>query len=299
MPSKRAPVTSATRKRAPPRGAPSWAISSALGKKRIEPLGRTRKFIDRPPAGRSNAVRGKAERDVLFPGRWHRNNRRDPLEHDPLPRPRHRFRPHRPRPRHPRIPEQARPRARPAPEDAARPRGAAPRRSTAASTGIPASTATGCWRACCAASPTCRRRRASAPCSTRTSPPRTSPANAPISSGPHAGASSGPMAGPGCSSSPAELRACTRGPRWSAALRPLADIFAERFLRFLPRPTYPVRAGAHSNTAFALALAADYAPPGRCWPRRAAARQGARAGTARTPTARPGSPAATISSRPR
>ena len=49
------------------------------------------------------------------------------------------------------------------------------------------------------------------------------------------------------------------GRRWSAALQPLADAFARRFIAFLPRATYPVRAGVHSNTAFALALADEYA----------------------------------------
>jgi hypothetical protein len=47
--------------------------------------------------------------------------------------------------------------------------------------------------------------------------------------------------------------------RWSQALAPLADIFARRFRDFLPLSTYPVRSGAHLNTAFALRLAADYA----------------------------------------
>jgi hypothetical protein len=49
------------------------------------------------------------------------------------------------------------------------------------------------------------------------------------------------------------------GARWSANLRPLADAFAARLERFLPLATYPVRAGVHSNTAFALLLAQDYA----------------------------------------
>ncbi|AUX35683.1 MULTISPECIES: DUF2891 domain-containing protein [Sorangium] len=49
------------------------------------------------------------------------------------------------------------------------------------------------------------------------------------------------------------------GQRWSAALAPLGDAFAERFLEYLPRATYPVRAGAHTNSAFALALALEYA----------------------------------------
>jgi hypothetical protein len=46
---------------------------------------------------------------------------------------------------------------------------------------------------------------------------------------------------------------------WAIALKPLADAFARRFLDFLPKASYPVRSGVHSNTAFALALAMDYA----------------------------------------
>jgi Protein of unknown function (DUF2891) len=49
------------------------------------------------------------------------------------------------------------------------------------------------------------------------------------------------------------------GRRWSRALAPLGDAFAARFASFLPRATYPVRAGTHGNTAFALALALEYA----------------------------------------
>ncbi|MDZ4778201.1 MAG: DUF2891 domain-containing protein [Alphaproteobacteria bacterium] len=48
------------------------------------------------------------------------------------------------------------------------------------------------------------------------------------------------------------------GQRWSATLQPLADAFVARFLAYLPLATYPVRAGAHTNTAFATALALDY-----------------------------------------
>ncbi|HZW53465.1 MAG TPA: DUF2891 domain-containing protein [Candidatus Elarobacter sp.] len=50
-----------------------------------------------------------------------------------------------------------------------------------------------------------------------------------------------------------------RGRRWYAALAPLATAFAERFAAYLPKATYPVRAGTHANSAFALALAAEYA----------------------------------------
>jgi len=49
------------------------------------------------------------------------------------------------------------------------------------------------------------------------------------------------------------------GQRWAATLAPLASDFADRFKVFLPLATYPVRAGTHGNTAFALTLALDYA----------------------------------------
>jgi hypothetical protein len=48
------------------------------------------------------------------------------------------------------------------------------------------------------------------------------------------------------------------GRAWSAALQPLARIFAVRFRAFLPLATYPIRAGVHTNTAFAARLALDY-----------------------------------------
>jgi hypothetical protein len=47
---------------------------------------------------------------------------------------------------------------------------------------------------------------------------------------------------------------------WSATLAPMTAIFADRFAAFLPRATYPGRAGTHFNTAFALAMANDHAP---------------------------------------
>jgi DUF2891 family protein len=49
------------------------------------------------------------------------------------------------------------------------------------------------------------------------------------------------------------------GRRRSSALQPLAEAFAQRFRDFLPRATYPVRVGTHYNTAFAVALALEYA----------------------------------------
>ena len=47
--------------------------------------------------------------------------------------------------------------------------------------------------------------------------------------------------------------------RWAAALRPLADELARRLAAFLGRSHYPVRAGTHANSAFAMLLACDYA----------------------------------------
>jgi hypothetical protein len=49
------------------------------------------------------------------------------------------------------------------------------------------------------------------------------------------------------------------GRRWRRALEPLAEAFASRFLEYLPRATYPIRAGTHANSAFAIALALGYA----------------------------------------
>ena len=46
---------------------------------------------------------------------------------------------------------------------------------------------------------------------------------------------------------------------WGDALEPLARAFADRFRAFLPKLTYPIRVGAHGNTAFALTLALDWA----------------------------------------
>lgn len=45
----------------------------------------------------------------------------------------------------------------------------------------------------------------------------------------------------------------------ATTLRPLADAFVVRWRAFLPLLTYPVRAGTHANTAFALVLIDRYA----------------------------------------
>jgi DUF2891 family protein len=45
----------------------------------------------------------------------------------------------------------------------------------------------------------------------------------------------------------------------SPVLKPLEEAFVARFRGFVPKLTYPIRAGTHGNTAFALILADDYA----------------------------------------
>jgi len=59
----------------------------------------------------------------------------------------------------------------------------------------------------------------------------------------------------------AELRAGRdpSGRQWSRAIRPLEGFIAESFCSYLSRLPYPVRTGVHSNTAFGLTLALDYA----------------------------------------
>ena len=47
--------------------------------------------------------------------------------------------------------------------------------------------------------------------------------------------------------------------RWSRALAPLATELAGRFAAYVGASPYPIRAGAHGNTAFACVLALDYA----------------------------------------
>jgi hypothetical protein len=50
-----------------------------------------------------------------------------------------------------------------------------------------------------------------------------------------------------------------QGREWSRDMQPLAASFVQRYLDFLPKQTYPIRTGTHSNTAFGLAFALDYA----------------------------------------
>jgi hypothetical protein len=46
---------------------------------------------------------------------------------------------------------------------------------------------------------------------------------------------------------------------WAKNLQPLVDKIVARYLTFFPKQTYPIRSGVHSNTAFGLAFAHDYA----------------------------------------
>lgn len=57
----------------------------------------------------------------------------------------------------------------------------------------------------------------------------------------------------GSSSRSADFRA------WLAVLSPLEDVVADRFRTWLPNLLYPVRSGTHNQTAFAFALALDWA----------------------------------------
>jgi hypothetical protein len=59
-----------------------------------------------------------------------------------------------------------------------------------------------------------------------------------------------------------EHLACWSDPdahRWSRDLAPLASDFVQRYLAYLPKAMYPIRHGMHSNSAFGLAFALDFA----------------------------------------
>jgi hypothetical protein len=50
-----------------------------------------------------------------------------------------------------------------------------------------------------------------------------------------------------------------RSRNWHAAVLPLAQLIAQRMVEFLGKAVYPIRDGAHANTAFAVTLAYRYA----------------------------------------
>jgi hypothetical protein len=58
-----------------------------------------------------------------------------------------------------------------------------------------------------------------------------------------------------------ELRRGSDAPsrRWAANLEPLADMFVRRYIEYLPKQVYPLRAGVHSNSAFGILFALDHA----------------------------------------
>ena len=47
--------------------------------------------------------------------------------------------------------------------------------------------------------------------------------------------------------------------QWYSTLKPLEDVFTERYLTYLPKLNYPIRTGTHDNTAFGMALTLEYA----------------------------------------
>jgi len=56
-----------------------------------------------------------------------------------------------------------------------------------------------------------------------------------------------------------EKSALETGSTWNIILRPLTDHVVSTWKTFLPKLVYPVRVGEHTNSAFGLALALDYA----------------------------------------
>ena len=57
----------------------------------------------------------------------------------------------------------------------------------------------------------------------------------------------------------AEEAVLAGNPAWEAALRPLAQQASDNLRAWLPRATYPIRSGAHFNSAFGLRLALAWA----------------------------------------
>ncbi len=47
--------------------------------------------------------------------------------------------------------------------------------------------------------------------------------------------------------------------RWAENLLPLTDHISKQYIEYLPKLVYPIRVGEHSNTAFGLSFAYDYA----------------------------------------
>jgi len=47
--------------------------------------------------------------------------------------------------------------------------------------------------------------------------------------------------------------------KWKNSLQPLVDLLVSKYIAYLPKLVYPIRAGQHDNTAFGLSLSLDYA----------------------------------------
>lgn len=47
--------------------------------------------------------------------------------------------------------------------------------------------------------------------------------------------------------------------QWASNLKPLVDFICDQYIDYLPKLVYPIRVGEHSNTAFGLSFAYDYA----------------------------------------
>lgn len=47
--------------------------------------------------------------------------------------------------------------------------------------------------------------------------------------------------------------------RWKDNLQPLVDLLVDKYIKYLPKLVYPIRAGQHDNSAFSLSLSFDYA----------------------------------------
>ncbi len=68
------------------------------------------------------------------------------------------------------------------------------------------------------------------------------------------------MTGPGdFPARPRDRNPVFYGQRWAASLRPLSQALAGNFLRWLPRATYPLRTGVHTNASFGISNALAYA----------------------------------------
>ena len=50
-----------------------------------------------------------------------------------------------------------------------------------------------------------------------------------------------------------------KGKMWANAIQPLVNQIENSYMAFLPKMVYPIRVGEHTNTAFGLTLALDYA----------------------------------------